>query len=302
MVRHSKNSQKSTCTSNCISSIITDCERGETFCGGCGEIITEFMSDPAHDMRAFIGEDHAARVRTGPATSLVMHDRGLSTIIGNDRDSTGRSLSSSSKSKFSRLRTWDQRSKSRSTASLSRAFVIMNSITAKLTIPSTVVERAAYIYRKALAAGLTKGRTVQSLAAASVYVACRETGTPRTLDDMAATANVEKRVLYRDMRRLLARLDLRPNQYKISAFVVKISNNLGLPEGIKRDALEILRRSEEMLVTAGKNPVAMASAAIYISCMNNDIQMSQRMLSKQAGVSDVTVRNSVASIRDALNI
>lgn len=302
MVRHSKNSQKSTCTSNCISSIITDCERGETFCGGCGEIITEFMSDPAHDMRAFTGEDHAARVRTGPATSLVMHDRGLSTIIGNDRDSTGRSLSSSSKSKFSRLRTWDQRSRSRSTASLSRAFVIMNSITAKLTIPSTVVERAAYIYRKALAAGLTKGRTVQSLAAASLYVACRETGTPRTLDDMAATANVEKRVLYRDMRRLLARLDLRPDQYKISAFVVKISNNLGLPEGIKRDALEILRRSEEMLVTAGKNPVAMASAAIYISCMNNDTQMSQRMLSKQAGVSDVTVRNSVASIRDALNI
>ena len=302
MVRHSKNEQKSICTSNCISSVITDCERGETFCGGCGEIISEFMADAAHDLRAFTGEDHAARARTGPATSLVMHDRGLSTIIGNDRDSTGRSLSSSSKYKFNRLRTWDQRSRSRSTASMGRAFVIMNSITAKLTIPPSVVERAAYIYRKALAVGLTKGRTVQSLAAASMYVACRETGTPRTLDDMAATANVEKRVLYRDMRRLLARLDLKPDQYKISAFVVKISNNLSLPERIKRDALEILRRSEEMFITAGKNPVAMASAAIYISCMNGDIQMSQRMLSKQAGVSDVTVRNSVSSIRNALNI
>jgi transcription initiation factor TFIIB len=260
------------------------------------------MMDPVHEGRAFTAEDYAARARTGPAASLVMHDRGLSTVIGNDRDSTGRSLSSRSKMKFSRLRTWDQRSKSRSTASMSRAFVMMNSITTKLTIPSIVVERAAYIYRKALAAGLTKGRTVASLAAASVYVACRETGTPRTLDDMAATANVEKRVLYRDMRRLLARLDLKPDQYKISAFVVKISNNLGLSESIKRDALEILKRSEEMLVTAGKNPVAMASAAIYISCINNETQMSQRMLSKQAGVSDVTVRNSVAVIRDALGI
>lgn len=263
-------------------------------------MISEYMPDIAHDGRAFTGDPE--QVRTGPATSLVMHDRGLSTVIGNDRDSTGRSLSTRSKSKFNRLRTWDRRSKSHSAASMSRAFVIMNSITAKLTIPHSVVERAAYIYRKALAAGLTKGRTVASLAAASLYVACRETGTPRTLDDLASTANVEKRVLYRDMRKLLARLDLNPDQYQISSFLVKISNNLDLSETIKRDALEILKRSEEMLITAGKNPMAMASATIYIACTNNGTQISQRMLSRQAGVSDVTVRNSVAAIRNALGL
>ena len=151
-----------------------------------------------------------------------------------------------------------------------------------------------------MAAGLTKGRTVASLAAVCLYVACRETGTPRTLDDLASTANVEKRVLYRDMRKLLAKLDLNPDQFQISSFLVKISNNLDLSETIKRDALEILKRSEEMLITAGKNPMAMASAAIYIACTNSGTQISQRMLSRQAGVSDVTVRNSVATIRNAL--
>ena len=300
MTRYSEE-QRGTCSRNCVSSIITDNERGETFCGGCGEIISEYMPDAAHDGRTFT-DDRVEQVRTGPATSLTMHDRGLSTIIGNDRDSTGRSLSTKSKSKFSRLRTWDQRSKSRSAASMSRAFVIMNSVATKLTVPYSVVERAAYIYRKALAAGLTKGRTVASLAAASLYVACRETGTPRTMDDLASTTNVEKRILYRDMRKLLASLDLNPNQYQISLFLVKISNNLGLSEVVKRDALEILRRSEEMLITAGKNPMAMASAAIYISCINNGVQTSQRTLSRQAGVSDVTVRNSVAAIHNALKL
>ena len=292
------NEREGKCSSNCVANVITDYERGETLCGGCGEVISDYMPDIAHDGRTFTGD--AEQVRTGPATSLVMHDRGLSTVIGNDRDSTGRSLTTGSKSQFNRLRTWDRRSKSHSAASMSRAFVIMNSITAKLSIPYSVVERAAYIYRKALAAGLTKGRTVASLAAVSLYVACRETGTPRTLDDLASTANVEKRVLYRDMRKLVAKLDLNPGQYQISSFLVKISNNLCLSETVKRDALKILKRSEEMLITAGKNPVAMASAAIYIACTNHGTQISQRMLSRQAGVSDVTVRNSVATIRNAL--
>lgn len=233
---------------------------------------------------------------------MAMHDRGLPTIIGNNRDSTGRLLSSRTRSNFNRLRTWDQRSRSKSAASLGKAFVVMNSIMGKLTIPSSVVERAAYIYRKAVAVGLTKGRTVSSLAAACMYVACRETETPRTLDDMASAANIEKRVLYRDMRRMLASLDISLGQYKISSFLVKISNNLNLPEQVKRDGLDILRRSEETYVTAGKNPMAMASAAIYIACVNNGSQISQRALSIHAGVSDVTIRNSVAAIRESLAV
>ena len=300
MTPYSNDIKRNTCSNNCDSCVITDYERGETFCGGCGEIISESIPDVMYEGRGFSGDDYTTHMRTGPATSLVMHDRGLSTMIGSNHDSTGQAIVS--RSKFNRLRTWDQRSKSRSSTSMRRAFVIMNSITAKLTLPYNVVERAAYIYRKAIAAGLTKGRTITSLAAVSLYVACRETGTPRTMDDLATTANIEKRVLYRDMRRLLAKLDLNPGQYDISSFVVKISNNLNLSERIKRDALDILRRSEEVMVTAGKNPMAMASASIYISCIDSEVQISQRVLSKQAGISDVTVRNSVSAIRDALKL
>lgn len=288
------------CSNNCVSGIITDSERGERICAGCGEIISDNISDVAHDGRAFNAEDYMAQARTGPSTSLAMYDQGLYTVMGGNHDSAGRMLPTGSKYKFNRLRTWDKRSKSRSTASLSRAFMIMNTMMGKLGIPFTVMERAAYIYRKALAAGLTKGRTVAALAAASMYVACRETGTPRTMDDLATASNVERRVLYRDMRALLMRLNLNPNQYKISSFLVKIANNLDLPERVKRDALKILRRSEEMMITAGKNPVAMASAAIYVACVDNGVQLSQRLLSRHAGVSDVTVRNGVALIRDAI--
>lgn len=285
------------CSNNCISAVITDFEMGEKVCSGCGEIMDDCITDVTHDGRSFNAEDGMVDARTGPATSLAMYDHGLSTIMGDNRDSDGRMLPTGSKYKFNRLRIWDKRTKSHSMTSLSRAFMKMNTIMGKLGIPVNVMERAAYLYRKALTIGLTKGRTIHSLSTACMYIACRETGTPRTMEDMAVAANVEKKVLYRDMRTLITRLELSPCQYKISMFITKIANNLNLSECVKRDALKILRHSEDVMATVGKNPVAMAAAAIYLAGINNDIQLSQRTLSKHAGVSDVTIRNGVIIMR-----
>ena len=101
---------------------ITDSERGEIFCGGCGLVLVDNMSDISHENNGYSSEDFMKMARTGPATSLTMNDRGLSTVIGTNKDSTGKSISGKTKYEFNRLRTWDQRSKSRQTASLSKAF------------------------------------------------------------------------------------------------------------------------------------------------------------------------------------
>ena len=111
----------------------------------------------------------------------------------------------------------------------------------KLGIPDNVVENAAYIYRKAVNAKLTRGRTMASLVAASLYAACRENNIPRTLDDIAEAGNVERRILSRDLRTIIKKLELNLNQYDTSSFISKISNNMNLKEKTKRDAFEILR-------------------------------------------------------------
>ena len=179
---------------------ITDSERGEIFCGNCGIVLVQNISYSSNENNSYTQEDFLKQTRTGPATSLTMHDRGLSTVIGIDKDSTGKALSGKTKYEFKRLRTWDQRSKSKGTVTLSKAFTLMNSIKTKLGIPDNVVEAAAYIYRKAVTAKLTRGRTTPSLVSASLYAACRENNIPRTLDDIAEAGNIERRVLSRDFR------------------------------------------------------------------------------------------------------
>ena len=281
---------------------ITDSERGEIFCGGCGLVLVDNMSDISHENNGYSSEDFIKMARTGPATSLTMNDRGLSTVIGTNKDSTGKALSGKTKYEFNRLRTWDQRSKSRQTASLSKAFTKLHGMKTKLGISNNVVENAAYIYRKAVNAKLTRGRTMNSLIAASLYAACRENNIPRTLDDIAEAGNIERKILSRDLRTIIKKLELNLNQYNTSSFISKISNNMNLKEKTKRDAFKILDLCEKEQITAGKHPVAQAAASLYISCIMNGEKISQKKFSVESGVSDVTIRNRVVLIKKTLKL
>jgi len=281
---------------------ITDSERGEIVCGGCGLILLQNMADASYENNGFTSEDFMKMSRTGPASSLTMNDRGLSTVIGTNKDSTGKALSSKTKYEFNRLRTWDQRSKSRKTASLSKAFTLLHGMKTKLGISDNVVENAAYIYRKVVNAKLTRGRTMVSLISASLYAACRENNIPRTLDDIANAGNVERRILSRDLRTIIKKLGLNLNQYDTTSFISKISNNMDLKEKTKRDAFKILRRCEKEGITAGKHPVAQAAASLYISCIINGEKISQKKFSVESGVSDVTIRNRTVLIKKTLKL
>lgn len=281
---------------------ITDSERGEIVCGGCGIILVQNISDVSYENHGHTPENFMKQSRTGPATSLTMFDQGLSTIIGTNRDSTGKVLSNKTKYEFNRLRTWDQRSKSKNTVTLSKAFTLLNGMKTKLGIPYNVVESAAYIYRKAVSAKLTRGRTMKSLISASLYAACRENNIPRSLDDIASAGNTERRILSRDLRTIIQKLELTLNPYDTSSFISKISNNMNLKEKTKRDAFGILKRCENEHITAGKNPVGQAAASLYLSCIINNEKISQDKLSKESGVSAVTIRNRSVLIRKTLNL
>jgi len=282
--------------------VVTDSDRGEIFCGGCGLVLVQNLDDSTNENHGYSTEDFMKNARTGPATSLTMFDKGLSTVIGTNKDSSGNNLSRKTKLEFNRLRTWDQRSKSRTTSSLSKAFTLLHGMKTKLGIPNNVVENAAYIYRKVVNAKLTRGRTMSSLISAALYASCRQNNIPRTLDDIAEAGNVERRILSRDLRTIIKKLNLNLNQYDTTSFIVKISNNMNLGEKIKRDAFDILKRCEKVEITAGKHPVAQAAASLYIACIVNGEKISQKKFANESGVSDVTIRNRSNLIKKTLKL
>ncbi len=132
--------------------MVTDENSGELFCAGCGFVINEKLEDTGAEWRTFSNEA-SNRTRVGAGTSITMHDMGLSTIIGvANKDSTGKPLSASMRSSIERLRTWDSRSQAHSSAdrNLRHAMNEMGKLKDKLALGDAVIEKGAYIYRKAM--------------------------------------------------------------------------------------------------------------------------------------------------------
>ncbi len=285
--------------------MVIDSATGEMVCSYCGFVVKERIEETGPEWRAFSKEEKEDRSRVGIPTSLAMHDMGLATVIGpEDRDASGKTLAGSVRTAMERLRTWDGRSQVHEPVdrNLRQAFSELDRLADKLNISDVVVERAAYTYRKALEKGLVRGRSISALIAASVYAACRVTETPRTLKDVAAASSVKKKDIARCYRLLLRELDLRMPIMDPVKCVSRIASKAGLTERTKRRAVDILKRAIESRTSAGKDPMGLAAAALYVACVLEGENKTQKDIAEAAGVTEVTIRNRYKGLKTALKI
>ena len=283
--------------------IVTDQNTGELFCGKCGIVITDKIVDASAEWRSFSNEGGTDPTRTGAPTSLTMHDRGLSTIIGTvNKDASGKPLSTSMKSTIERLRTWDSRSQTNSSAdrNLRQALNEMNKLKDKLSLSDTVIQKSAYIYRKALEKKLVRGRSIQGLVAACLYAACRNTETPRTLQDISNGMNVRKKDIARCYRLIFRELELKMPVVDPIKGVSRIASIAELGEKTKRKAIEILNQAKDSGLVAGKDPMGIAAASLYLACISTGEIKSQKEISLASGITEVTIRNRCAGLRKML--
>lgn len=272
---------------------ITDSEKGEIFCGNCGEILQDKTIDANSETQIFNLNDFFQASRTGSPITLSQHDGGLNTVINSKNiDSTGRKLSIKTAHEFNRLRTWDHRSKNRSLEqTFAKAFTMLDAAKKKLGLPNAISEQAAYIFRKAVNAKISRGRVTGELIAAAIYAACRQTNTPRTLHEVSRALNIHKKRIATSYRILLKTLDIKTELQKPSDYLPKICSILELSEKTKRYAYEILLYLEKGESMQGSKPTVVCAAALYLSCVKNGEERSQGKISEAAGISSVALRN-----------
>ena len=288
--------------------VITDPESGEDICNKCGMIVLDKIQNiNQSERRAFSNEELEDSSRTGTPTSLAIYDMGLTTVIARtDRDASGKKLDTAMHTTMQRLRTWDSRSliHTSSDIGLMHAFNKLDTLKDKLALPYAVVEKAAYIYRKAQHKKLSRGRAVSELIAASVYTACREMSTPITLKDIAAASNIKRKHLAKAYRFLLIELDIKVPLVDQIKCIAKVANKANLTEKTKRQAISIMnevrRNDNKILYSAGKNPMGLAATVLYISCIKTGENMSQKEISNAAGITEVTLRNRIKDLKNQL--
>jgi len=283
--------------------LVEDLSTGEISCSHCGFVVSERSEDSGPEWRSFGEEKGADRARAGAPTSITYRDMGLSTVIGrSNRDASGRSFSSPMRGAIDRLRKWDRRSPAYGSVerNLGVALTELEKMGDKLGVSQTVKERAAYIYRKALERGLLRGRSITGISAASLYAALRDTETPRTLKDVAAANNLDKKSVARDYRILLKEMDLSMPVADAAKNITRIASQVGMTEKAVRRAVEIVRLTEEREISAGKAPMGLAASALYLAGVLEGEVATQKEIAEAAGVTEVTVRNRYKGLRAAL--
>jgi len=285
--------------------LIQDEESGEIICGNCGLVISESTINEGPEWRAFTQSEKESRSRVGVPLSFSVHDKGLTTVIGRvGRDAMGRKLPLKTKLQMLRLRKWQIRSRVHSSVdrNLAQAMAELDRLTDKLYIPPSIKEKAAIIYRKALDKGLVRGRSIAAITAAALYAACRTTQTPRTLKDVSLHSPIDKKDIARCYRLLLRELSLKMPIPGAEERIPKIAAKVGVGEKTQQAAIEILRRAEKIKTTAGKDPMGLAAAALYIACVMNEEKRTQKMIADAAGVTEVTIRNRYKGLKESLKL
>jgi transcription initiation factor TFIIB len=283
---------------------ITDHESGEIICSACGMVISDKIQSNGPEWHNFeqggtiIGnsaESNTSSQRTGSSFSLARHDKGLYTVIGKrDNDAYGRQLDPLVRHSMHKIRMYDARTQSAfRDRNRKRAFTELDKLKNKIGLSDAIVEKTAYIYRKAEKRGKIRGRTIHSILAASLYIACREMVVPKTLKEIAKTSNIKLKTLSKDYRLLLTELDLKVPNNDLMHYVFKVGNTISMSEKTKRRAIElidIIYKKDKYTYTSGKDPMGLAATALFVASANNGENITQREIATAAGLSSVTIR------------
>jgi len=286
----------------CGGNLASDEAHAETVCTDCGLVVEADAIDRGPEWRAFDAGEKDEKSRVGAPTTNMMHDKGLSTTIGwQNRDAYGKTLSSTQRQKMQRLRTWDERFRTRNSRerNLKQALGEIDRMASALGLPDDVRETASVIYRRALDEDLLPGRSIEAIATASLYAAARQVGTPRSLDEFAEVTRVDEMEFKRAYRYVVRELSLEVQPADPESYVGRFASDLGLSEEAEHRARELLRTAKSTALHSGKNPVGLAAAAVYAAGLLTNEKVTQAEVGEVADVSEVTIRNRYQELLEA---
>jgi transcription initiation factor TFIIB len=289
--------------SNCNSNeIVSDYSRGESICSNCGVVLSKLI-DTTPEWRSFTAEEKSNRSRTGAPISSLKSDYGISSQISfSNMDIYGRKLEPAVVAKMRRLR-WLNRRDSRShIRNLRIALRELRRIVSQLELSDEIAESAATNYRKALKADLIRGRSIESMVAAAIYIASRQYNNPTTLKDIEKHIHADRKVIARCFRIYVQELNMKPTPLDPAVLLAKLCNELDLTVATQNEALKILEESRSRRLDMGKNPLSVAAAAIYIASIRTGERRTQQQVAKVAKTTPVTLRNRFREIVDSLDL
>ncbi|KAK3939506.1 hypothetical protein QBC46DRAFT_263083 [Diplogelasinospora grovesii] len=294
--------------------LIEEFSSGDMVCTSCGVVVGERIIDTRSEWRTFSnddqGNDDPSRVGDGP--NLMIDGDQLQTTIAFD-GKNARNLSH-----LQNKITQDKSSKV-----LLQAYRDIQSLTESINTGAQVANAAKHIFKLVEDNKALKGKSQEAIIAGCIFIACRQTGVPRTFREIYSLTKVSKKEIGRVFKQLenflqkmggeaeIAKASVFNQTYtaKGSTSAVELcarycSNlNFRMPVRIEDVARQLAAASTQVADLAGRSPLSVAAACIYMASHMMGEARNSKEIAGVAGVSDGTVKTAYRHLyqaRDAL--
>ena len=256
----------------------------EYVCRRCGLVIYSDLVDMGNEWRSYSVDMSNSRDRAGPPM-IGKFTEETSTSFNTRSDGRGKTLPIQIRRDMGRL--LKQNTKTiLGTPHLRNLSIARNNLrllVEKLKLTEGFYNDALIIYKKALVRELVLGKTIEGLAAASVYAVCREKKITRSLNDVAESMNLNPLTVARIYRELVIELHIRPPLDEPVKYVSVYASRLGLSWDVEQRAVAILQEAKTRGLLRGRNPRGLSGTSVYIAAKesqnNKDRGITQKRIS-----------------------
>ncbi len=258
-----------------------DEESGDLFCSACGYIVEQRVATLKPDSSELLGDG----ARIGPPLTSRLHDQGLGTLIPQRNERLAKLQTVVATDGYvERLMT--------------RLLGELHWLASRLKASDDVVEIAAKYCRQAVVKRVVI-RCSRATAAALIYIALRETGMIRPLQEVALAANAPLRMVFRSYRKLVLELGLKPRQEEIPYIVSLLLKRLELPHILEERAMEVVEMLKKRGLVQGRKPQAISAVAVYVAARGSEHRVPLARVAATAGISEPTLRSIIKALRSS---
>jgi transcription initiation factor TFIIB len=177
----------------CNAGLIQDYSKGEYICQKCGYVVLDQADDFGPESHSSDYDERSRNTRASGFTSISLHDYGLRTEIAlSSKDYSGKSIDNQMAEQMNSMRKWHSRIRIASPKErrLSNVLSKINETCSLISLPKSIAETAAMIYRNFENRYEAKGKSIACMAAATIYLACKRCSIIRSLEEIVGASGV----------------------------------------------------------------------------------------------------------------
>jgi len=273
--------------------IVEEFGSGDLVCGTCGLVLGDRIVDTRSEWRTFANDEGDDPSRVGAASDPLLEGiEQLNTVISFRDGGSGiaRELQ----------RAASRSQGSRSERNIMTAFRDISNWCDQFSLPKTISDIAKQLYKRSDEEKLLRGKSMEAVIAACIFIACRQAHVPRTFREICNLTHVSKKMLGQCYKALEQAFNLTPGASAQNAadapstgpekLLTRYCNHLDLPANVQSICGDIIIAARKYGIADGRSPVSIAGGAIYFTCHLLGKVKSAKDIGEVAGVSEGTIK------------